>query len=154
VEKYMWPFKKRHPEVPTEGVSESWSMFQGEDNGKPLIARANVGLKPFVGHPRYAHQIGVAIPLRAPDENGFPSSDESAELTDIEDKLCAELTGGNESLFAAVITTGGMREFVFYTSDSKSAELKLKKISETILTHTLQGMIRDDKEWSVYRQFV
>jgi hypothetical protein len=129
-------------------------MFQGEYDGKPLIARANVGLKPFIGHPRYSHQVGVAVPLRAPDGNGFPSSEESAELTQIEDKLCSELTNGNESLFAAVITTGGMREFVFYTSDPKRAELKLKNMRETILSHTLQGMIRDDEEWSVYRQFV
>jgi|SRR5437762_1558798 len=150
----MWPFKKTHPEIPAEGVSESWTMFQGEYDGKPLIARANVGLKPFIGHPRYSHQVGVAIPLRTPDENGFPSSDESAELTDIEDNLCSELTSGNESLFAAVITTGGMREFVFYTSNPKSVELKLKKIRETVLGHTVQGMIRDDADWSVYRQFV
>ena len=150
----MWRFKKKYPEIPEAGVQQSWSMFQGEYDGKPLLARANVALKPFVGHPNYLHQVGVAVPFHTPDENGFPTSEEAAELMDIEDKICAELEVGNESLFAAVITTGGMREFVFYTSNPKKVELKLKALRDTIASHDVQRMIKDDKDWSVYRQFV
>jgi len=43
---YMWPFKKRQPEVLAEGVRESWSMFQGEYDGKPLIARVTNSSRP------------------------------------------------------------------------------------------------------------
>jgi hypothetical protein len=150
----MWPFKRKHPEIPEAGVDQSWSMFQGEYDGKPLIARANVALKPFVGHPRYSHQVGVAVPFRTPDENGFAQSEEAAELIEIEDQICAELEVGNESLFAAVITTGGMREFVFYTSNPEAVQVKLKNLRETIQGHTIQGMIRPDGDWDVYRQFV
>jgi hypothetical protein len=150
----MWRFKKKHPEIPEAGVDQSWSMFQGEYDGKPLIARANVALKPFVGHPKYSHQVGVAVPFRLPDENGFPPSDEAAELMDIEDKICSELEVGNESLFAAIITTDGMREFVFYTSNPQTVEIKLKKLRDTIESHIVQGMIKPDEDWSVYRQFV
>jgi hypothetical protein len=150
----MWRFKRKHPEIPEAGVDQSWSMFQGEYDGKPLIARANVALKPFVGHPKYSHQVGVAVPFRSPDENGFPPSEEAAELMDIEDKICSELEVGNESLFAAVITTGGMREFVFYTSNPQTVEVKLKKLRDTIESHTVQGMIKPDEDWGVYRQLV
>jgi uncharacterized protein DUF695 len=150
----MWRFRRKHPEIPEAGVDQSWSMFQGEYDGKPLIARANVALKPFLGHPKYSHQVGVAVPFRTPDENGFPQSEEAAEFMDIEDQICAELEVGNESLFAAVITTGGMREFVFYTSNPKGVEVKLKNLKETIHGHTIQGMIRPDEHWDVYRQFV
>jgi hypothetical protein len=150
----MWPFKTKHPEIPEAGVDQSWTVFQGEFDGKPLIARANVALKPFVGHPKYSHQVGVAVPFRTPDENGFPQSEEAAELMDIEDKICSELEVANQSLFAVVITTGGMREFVFYTSDPKGVEVKLKNLRETIHGHTIQGMIRPDHDWDVYREFV
>jgi predicted DNA-binding protein with PD1-like motif len=61
---------------------------------------------------------------------------------------------GNESLFAAVITTGGMREFVFYTSNPQTVEVKLKKLRDTIESHTVQGTIKPDEDWGVYRQFV
>ena len=150
----MWRFKRKHPEIPAAGVEQSWSMFQGEHDGKPLIARANVALKRFAGHPKYSHQVGVAVPFRAPDENGFPQSEEASEFMEIEDQICAELEDRNESLFAAVITTGGMREFVFYTSNPQGVELKLKSLNEKIHSHTIQGMIRPDEHWDVFRQFI
>ncbi len=151
----MWRrFKKKPPEIPDTGVDQSWSMFQGEYDGEPLIARVNVGLKPFVGHPKYSHHVGVAVPFLASDENGFPQSEEAAELMGIEDQICAELEVGNESLFAAVITTGGKREFIFYTSNPEGVEVKLKNLKDKIHGHTIQGMISADDNWDVYRQFV
>ena len=94
------------------------------------------------------------MPFHTPDENGFPAAEEAAELGDIEDQICSDLEVGNESLFAAVITTGGMREFVFYTSDPQGVEIKLRNLRETIKSHTIQGMIRPDGDWDVYREFV
>jgi hypothetical protein len=73
---------------------------------------------------------------------------------EIEDQICAEFEVGNESLFAAVITTGGVREFVFYTSNPQGVEVKLQNLRETIHSHTIQGMIRPDDNWDAYRQFV
>jgi hypothetical protein len=60
----------------------------------------------------------------------------------------------NESLFAVVITTGGMREFVFYTSNPGAVEAKFKEVRQKVQSHQIQGMIRPDENWDVYRQFV
>jgi len=150
----MWPFKKKHPKIPETKIKDSWSLFEGEWEGKPLIARVNTALKSFAGHPNYKHQVSVAIPFRSPDENGFPSSEESSELIEIENLLCSELESQNESLFAAVLTVGGMREFVFYTSNPQGVEVKLKDLREKVYSHKLQGMIKLDEDWSVYRQLV
>ena len=150
----MWPFKKKYRDVPESGAEQSWSMFQGEYDGKPLIARANVALKPYAGHPKYSHQVSVTIPLKNPNEHGFPGSDEASQLNDVEDKICAELERGNQCLFAAAITTDGTREFVFYTGDPQSVERKLTHLREIIESHTVQGKIKPDEDWDVYRQFV
>src|SRR5204863_10067581 len=48
----------------------------------------------------------------------------------------------------------GMREFVFYTSNPQGVETKLRSLRESINSHTIQGMIRPDGDWDVYRQFV
>lgn len=149
----MWPFKKKHPNIP-DTIEDSWALFESEWEGKPLIARVNSALKSFIGHPQYQHQVGVTVPFRSPDENGFPPSDESAELTEIEELLCSKLETRNESLFAAVITTSGMREFVFYTCNPKGVEAKLKEMTQTVQSHRIQGMIRPDEDWGVYRQLV
>jgi hypothetical protein len=150
----MWPFKKKPKDVGKTGVEQSWTMFHGEFDGKPLIARANAGLKPHVGHPNYSHHVGVSIPFQNPDQNGFPQSDEAAELMNIEDKICAELEIGNQSLFAAVITTNGMREFVFYTSNPEAVQTKLEKLKGEIRSHSVQVIIKHDANWNTYREFV
>jgi hypothetical protein len=146
--------KSKHLIVPETGIEDSWSLFQGEYDGKPLIARVNTALISFVSHPQYQHQVGVAVPFHSPDENGFPSSEESSQLTMIEDLLCSELEDRNESLFAVVITMGGMREFVFYTSNPGAVEAKFKEVRQKVQSHQIQGMIRPDENWDVYRQFV
>jgi hypothetical protein len=135
-------------------VGDSWTVCEGEYNGKPLLARVNVGLKPLVADSRYQHRIGVAVPFNSPDENGFPSGEESWKVSEIEDLLVAELEIHHESLFAVVITTGGMREFVFYTSDPHTAETKLKALAERIDSYQLQRVIEPDAGWTVYHQFV
>ncbi len=47
-----------------------------------------------------------------------------------------------------------MREFVFYTSNPEGVEAKLKEVAQKVHSHQIQGMIRPDEDWGVYRQFV
>lgn len=135
-------------------VEDSWTVCEGQYNGKPLIARVNIGLKPLVADSRYQHRIGVAVPFRSPDADGFPSGAESWKISEIEDLLADELELHHQSLFAVAITTNGMREFVFYTSDTQVAERKLEALAERIDSHQIQRVIAPDPDWSVYRQFV
>ena len=143
-----------NPELLNLKVEDSWTVYEGQYNGKPLIARVNIGLQPLVGDSRYQHRIGVAVPFNSAGEDGFPSGEESWKMSEIEDLLAAELERHHESLFAVVITTGGMREFVFYTSDPQAVERKLAALAETIDSHQIQRVIQPDEGWAVYHQFV
>ncbi len=135
-------------------VENSWTVCEGEYNGNPLIARVNTGLKTLVGDSRYQYRVGVAVPFNSVEKNGLPSGEESWKVSEIEDLLAAELELDNESLFAVVITTGGVREFVFYTSDPQEVEKKLEALAERIDSHQIQHVSQPDEGWTVYRQFV
>jgi hypothetical protein len=150
----MWPFKKKYPEIPAAGVPESWSVFRGQSEGKPLFARANLALKAFIGHPRYAHQVEILIQFRSPDDNGFPQSEESAQLMDLEDKLVPAMENDNEGILAAVITTNGFRRFIFYTSQPENIQPKLKSLQLQFAGHTIQGTVTEDRNWSAFQVFV
>jgi hypothetical protein len=141
-------------DLDTLNVEDSWTVCEGKYNGKPLIARVNIGLQPLVADSRYQHRIGVAVPFKSPEADGFPSGEESWKISEIEDLLAGELELHHESLFAVVITTNGMREFVFYTSDPQAAERKLTALAERIDSYQVQRLIEPDTDWSVYRQFV
>ena len=146
----MWPFKKKAPTPDQLPIDGPWAISQGEHNGSVMIVRSNTGYAEFGSVPGYEHQVGIAVPLRAPEATGLPSPEENAELSTIEDTLCLALEEHAESLFAAVITTNGMREFVFYTRAPQEVRLRFGQLRDRITTHQLQLMIQPDKDWAVY----
>ena len=148
----MWPFKRKHPPREELALEDSWSVSAGGRQGRPLIVRVNQGVAPAVRHPDYAHQVGVAVPLNDPDGTGLPGMDESEQLAGIEKSLAERLEEGRHCLFVATITTDGMREFVFYTSDPEETRRRVEAVGNDVDTHQLQLMIQTDPKWKVYRQ--
>jgi hypothetical protein len=126
--------------------------MQGQYNGNVMIVRLNTGYKEFTSVPGYEHQVGIAMPLRAPQPTGLPLPEEDKQLAEIEDALCASLEQQAESLFVAVITTRGMREFVFYTRHPEHVKHRFEKLRGTITSYAIQLMIQPDKPWRIYQQ--
>ena len=143
---------RRYPKKNELALQDRWSVSQGEYDGKPMIVRLNTGVDPAVGHPEFAHQVGIAVPLHSPDQNGFPGPEESGQLDAIEDLLVARLGVARQCLHVATISTSGMREFVFYTSEPETAHKTLTQLESSGLSHELQHFIQKDPEWNVYRQ--
>jgi len=129
------------------------AFAQGHYEGSPLFARVHRGIAPLVGDARYAHQFGIAVPLLNPDGDGLPTGEEAAQLAVIENALCAALEPGHTSVLVLVITTRGMREFVFYTTDPDQVREAFEELRSTISSHEIQLMIQPDPGWLVYRQF-
>ena len=146
--------RKKYPSLEEISVADEWEVFHGEYKGNPLIARFRPSAKILMGHPSYVHQVGIAVPLNDPDQNGYPLTQESKQLDDIEDQVSSMLESGNESLFVGVISTGGMREFVLYTTSPNEVQRKFGELEKQILSHTLQLMIQLDQEWNIFKSFV
>jgi Family of unknown function (DUF695) len=133
--------------------ADSWSIAQGKNDGRPMFVRINDGLHPIVGKPPFDQRFGVAVPLRAPDPNGFPVADESEALNKIEDELLNTFQSSRQTLLALVITTSGFREFVFYTSVAEQIGPAMEQVRARTASHELQFYIQPDKSWEVYRAF-
>lgn len=142
--------KKKSGEYPSES---KWSILQGQNNGKPMIVRRNDSAKQISSNPEFMYRIGFAIPLLAPNEAGLPSNEEMASLNQIEDELSGQLEKERNSIQVLSITTSGMREFVFYTKDSKIVEKVINDVRSRFPSHEIQYYVEEDKKWSVYRQF-
>lgn len=138
--------------VSTDGKPESWSVYQGSYDGKVLFVRRNVGLESLIGTSIYPHRLGVAIPFHHPNEHGLPSREEAQLVGEIEDQLDAKLKE-TKTVFALVLTTAGMREFVFYTAEPEVAKSKVEAIRAQVKTHDVQYILSEDPQWSVYQSF-
>ncbi len=112
--------------------------------------RLNRGYQRFGKVVEYTHQIGIATPLLSPQPNGLPGSEENIVLGEEENVIRQALEAEAESLFIAVITTKGMREFVFYTRASESAAARFSDLQSRVPSHELQLMIQPDENWNVY----
>ena len=134
-------------------ITDDWFSFAGKYARKPITIRTNKRLKSVVGHKDLQHQVGIAVPILDPTKDGFPNAEEEVKLKKIENILVSELKESGLAVFACVITTNGIREFIFYTGNPKEAENSFKRIEESISTHTVQLNIQKDKKWMVYKIF-
>jgi hypothetical protein len=148
----MWPFKKKSAIPDRLPIDGPWSVAEGQNNGRAMIVRSNAGYLELGSLQDYEHQVGIAVPFRDAQANGLPSAGESAQLNHLEDAICSSLEEQAESLLVAIITTGGMREFVFYTRAPERVKEHFDKLRNQIATHTIQLMIQSDPRWRVYSQ--
>lgn len=140
--------KEKLPEV-----TENWVELEGKYGRMPMSIRLNQGLESVAGHKDLHHQAGITVAILNPMKNGFPDSEEETQLKKIENSITAELKGKGIAVFAAAVTTGGSREFIFYTGNPEAVETSFKILTGKIYTHTLQLNIQKDKNWAVYKQF-
>ena len=146
----MWPFRTGAPASDQVPIDGPWAIKECEYNGKVMIVRSNAGYQKVGSVPGYEHQVGIAVPFRAPETTGLPSTEENIVLTAIEATICPALEEQAESLLVAIITTGGMREFVFYTHAPQSVLQRFEQLRQGITSHEIQLMIQSDKDWAIY----
>jgi hypothetical protein len=118
-----------------------------------MFVRVNTGAAPLIGDPRFPQRLGVAVPLLAPNADGFPRPQEAYELGEIEDQLVTALTSGGDAVFVLAITTGGAAEFVFYLSDATSGVASVERLGRASSGHELQHLAEADPEWELFQQF-
>ncbi len=118
-----------------------------------MFVRLNSGARTVAKSAALAHRIGVAVPLLSPNDEGLPTSSEGAVLVSIEDALCDSLRAGTEVVLTVVITTAGMREFVFYCAMPAHVSPAVAAVRERFPSYEIQLVEESDPEWMVYDQF-
>ncbi len=153
----MWPFKRKQLDIATlpqlTQDSHSWGVAQAEVDSSPLIIRYNESAQSWVGHSELPIKLGFAIPLNSPNEGGLPDPGENEQLNDIEDTIVREIEARTRALHALALTTGVMKEFVFYIPRGTDIKSIHEGIQTSVATHEVQCMAINEPKWDSYRQF-
>jgi hypothetical protein len=151
----MWPFSKqsRPLDLPSEG-QHWWSVAQGDCEGAPLIVRCNQTAGDWVGHPGLPVKLGFAIPLIHPNQGGLPNSEENGELGTIEDLISQEVLSKTRGVHALTLTTGMMKELVFYIAPGADIAKLHESIQNQVTSHDVQCMAVEEPNWESYRAIV
>lgn len=134
-------------------IPESWSILQGENNGKPMLIRKNVGCEKIAGNKKYSTGCGIAFQLKFPDENGLPNTEKEPELNTLEDDIFEIFESDLNSIVPMVITTSGFREYVIYTKNLTEFQNRLSKLKEKYKQYELTSYNKEDGNWETYKSF-
>jgi hypothetical protein len=130
-----------------------WTVASGESDGRPIFVRINTGAAAISRQPALGHRVGIAVLLQAPDASGLPTPDESVRLTQIEEAVEAALRVGHETILVVVLTTGGMREFVLYSTAPQNIETAVGNVQAQFPSYEIQFYIQPDPDWEGYTSF-
>lgn len=131
-----------------------WSILSGQESEKPIIVRRNNSVQQYTENSDFIYRVGISIRLLEPNEAGLPSKEEMNSLDQIEDELNNQLEKDGNSIQVLVITTDGMREFVYYTRNSELIAQVIYNIRNKFTYHEIQFYVKKDKELSVYKEFI
>ena len=137
---------------PIYPADSKWTVLKSTYRGKPMYVRRNESARALLGHKDYRHRIGVAVAVYRPAEDGLPDSEDFEALAGVEDSLCTLLEKDQLSLLVLAITTGGMREFVFYARDAAAAS-HVKELRVLFPDRKITSYVAEDSEWELYSQF-
>ena len=150
----MWPFGKKHPDLSQlDSLHESWSVAAGKYDGVPLIVRKNTGCCDWVGHPGLSIKLGFVIPLKKQMPGYLPDTTENEELNTIEEKIAEKVKSATKSIFVLALTTGTMKEIVFYISVVSVIETLHRGLQQSIESHEVQCVATIEKDWKTYHRF-
>lgn len=153
----MWPFSRKSLDIntlpPISSESFSWGVAQAGYDDSPLLIRFNETAKDWQGHPELPIKLGFAIPLNSPNEGGLPDPEENEQLNEIEDLITGEVGSRATGIHALVLTTGEMKEFVFYISPGADIKTMHETLMQVVSTHEVQCMAVNEPKWDTYQQF-
>ena len=146
-------FKQRSDDPGKEVPDGPWSTGQTEYEGRPMVLRLNTGLAGWSDKRGFSTRAAIAVQFRSPDGRGFPSPKETEALDRFEDEFVERFREAGAAL-VAVITTNGMREFVFYASEEQALRTRFREWAATPKSHRVQLNVRPDPSWTAYQSLL
>ncbi len=131
-----------------------WEMFKrGTSDGHLAYIRGNTALRGLKEKGRFPYRVGFAVAFLRPNRYGLPTDDEARELTSLENEIDRAMSGKKLGFLSLVITTGGMREYVFYSNQADAVRRELKKMGGRMHGRDVRSYVTADPGWEVYIRF-
>ena len=144
---------KKYPSKDQLTIPNDWGLSLAQTNEGPMVMKVNSGYSRLIGHPEYPYQIGVAVPLNAPNSAGMHGEEEGEQVGVIEDMLVESLESDKLALYVFSQCSSGAKEWVFYTGNPDEVEGRIHSVRSRITTHTIQNVRQEDPGWDVYQNF-
>jgi uncharacterized protein (TIGR01619 family) len=133
---------------------EMWDFYLSDVDDKPGSFYLDLGLSQVAPIEKMPFFFYVSIIMNRPRTDGLSSNDEYDKLIELEDHLVASVKRKHDVVYVGRLTSGGARDFYFYTDDTLLIE---KTISESLVQFPMYQYdfeVKEDKDWSFYSDFI
>jgi hypothetical protein len=134
-------------------MSDQWDFYQLLVDDEPASIFVDLGIAKDAPIARFPTLAYLRVRMQTPRSDGLSSQEEYETLVALEDSVSKAIELSGHSIYVGRNTSGGNRDFYFYTCDS-SIEAVLRKGMTNWPEYELQIGTRPDAEWSVYWSFL
>jgi len=127
--------------------NDSWSLAEGEEDGKPLYIRFRGEFRERPDVSAFPRLVRILWSYDA-DDRGLPTPEAIPRLKDFEQRLVAAVQPGGIGVLVAAVTNNGQREWMFYASGLKAFERALNEIQEGQELYPIDVSSARDPQWS------
>ena len=128
--------------------ADGWSVAEGENGGGPLVIRFRDGFQDRPDVTALSHLVRV-VWRYAPSGSGMPDAPEADAMALFEDRLVAATESDQSAVLAAVITSAGTREWLFYVADVADFGRRLTGMPQEKYRYPIDLIAERDTEWTV-----
>jgi len=109
----------------------SFSIMQGEVDGRPLFALIDMRLRDFADKQRFPFFLSLSTSLSNPTSEGLPTRSDADNLNAWEEAVEARVQSASIFVFVGRVTWNGHRELLYYVGDQQSTIETLKTLPGT-----------------------
>ena len=129
---------------------DNWLVAMSDIDGLPAAIRLRADVKSFIASGNHRHYLRVVWEISDPDENGLPSDHEIQRLESFEDHLCRAVEANDDAILTFVITSDGLRQWLFYSKDLEESEHRINQLPQEEERYPIELTAKEDASWSEY----
>lgn len=125
----------------------SFAVFQGQMDGRPLIAMIDTALREYNEKSTVPWFLSLSTPLTNPNPRGWPTPEDANDLNGWEDKVGEELSKETNLVFVGRVPWNGHRELLYYISHASSSAKRLQRLIDEGSTRPFTFRCERDDKW-------
>jgi hypothetical protein len=134
-------------------MTKNWDFYSLLVNDEPASIYVDLGIEADVPMAALPHMAYIRLYMNQPRADGLSSQEEFDTLIRIEDVIEADLCGAAVG-YVGRNTSGGCRDFFFYTSEAQAWPDKVAQVLSAFENYRYETGTREDAEWSTYLDFL
>lgn len=133
---------------------QRWLVFPGTVNDKPAMFTVDLAWSDRPPSKNLGVLVDVQLPLREPDEQGYPSRSEREVLEQVEERLAQALAWSNQGVYVGRMVTDGACVCFYYAASGDGALQAAEQALAPFPGYEPHVRARLDEGWEFFADFL